>query len=43
MLGNSEVDLQAALNFGIPFWKVGITDDDFDLNAQKVVDYFDRV
>lgn len=43
MLGNSDVDLQAALNFGIPFWKVGITDDDFDFTAQKVVDYFERV
>lgn len=43
MLGNSEVDLHAALNFGIPFWKVGITNGDFDFNAQKVVDYFERV
>lgn len=43
MVGNSEVDLQAAKNFGIPFWKVGITEDDFDFTAQKVVDYFERV
>ena len=43
MLGNSEVDLQAAISFGIPFWKVGITVGDFDFTAQKVVDYFERV
>jgi D-glycero-D-manno-heptose 1,7-bisphosphate phosphatase len=41
MLGNSEVDSQAAKGFGIPFWKVGEVENDFFYAAQKVADYFD--
>jgi D-glycero-D-manno-heptose 1,7-bisphosphate phosphatase len=43
MLGNSEVDMQAAKGFGIPFWKTGVMENDFYLIARKVVDYFEAV
>ena len=43
MLGNSEVDMQTAKGFGIPFWRVGVTENNFYLIARKVVDYFEAV
>ena len=41
MLGNSEVDREAAKNFGIPFWEVGQPKTDFYEIARKVVRYFE--
>ena len=35
MLGNSEVDMEAAKDFGIPFWKVGLPEVDFFRNCAK--------
>jgi histidinol phosphatase-like enzyme len=42
MLGNSDVDLEAAKCFGIPFWRVGITEKNFYQVAREVVEYFEK-
>lgn len=41
MVGDSEVDMEAAKNFGIPFWKVELPEVDFYEIARKVVRNFE--
>ncbi len=41
MLGNSDVDLEAAKCFGIRFWKIGTDKNDFYQAAREVVEYFE--
>ena len=41
MLGNSDVDSEAAKSFGIPFWNVGLAKNNFNEIAREVVEYFE--
>jgi imidazoleglycerol-phosphate dehydratase/histidinol-phosphatase len=41
MLGNSDVDQEAAESFGILFWRVGDTGKNFYQIAREVVKYFE--
>jgi D,D-heptose 1,7-bisphosphate phosphatase len=41
MLGNSDVDQDAAKCFGIPFWRVGDTEKNFYQITREVVKYFE--